>query len=72
MAAIYNTIIPPPPKAVHFVDAFLLKYLDHQGRPIGAVMVDECVLPPPLLLLPPPTLLLDVQIHSRRVQKVQQ
>jgi hypothetical protein len=47
MAEVYNRNVPPPPKAVQFLEAFLLKCLDIQGQPV--VGVEECVLPLPLL-----------------------
>ncbi len=67
MADIYNRNDPPPPKTVQFLEAFLLKCLDIQGQPV--VGVEECVL---LLPLMPhlPTLPFNLQIRTRRVQKV--
>jgi hypothetical protein len=88
MAEVYNKNVPPPPKAVQFLEAFLLKCLDIQGQPV--VGVEECVLPLPLLLRPPLLLplLLSLppttpppsplfppsppQVCPRRVQEIQQ
>jgi hypothetical protein len=71
MAEVYNKNVPPPPKAVQFLEAFLLKCLDIQGQPV--VGVEECVLPlPPLPPSLSPTTPPPMQVRRRRVQKIQQ